>query len=188
MPEGDPSDTAALRGAGVVHATTCSTRRWPSSPAPGVSVWGSRELPGARPHDAASGAPRPVNLLTLDGEQYLVAARGHTQWVRNLRVAGTGELRVGKRTDRFRATEVADADKVADPARLPEAVEGRGRRVLRRRERRLLRRRPPPHRARPPGRSGSHPARVVRTRRCAGAASWCVASGDRAGTRSGRHR
>jgi hypothetical protein len=34
-----------------------------------------------------------------------------TQWVRNLRVAGTGELRVGRRTDAFRATELADADK-----------------------------------------------------------------------------
>ena len=52
-----------------------------------------------------------MNLLTLDGQQYLVAARGHTQWVRNLRVAGTGELRVGKRTEAFSANEVADADK-----------------------------------------------------------------------------
>ena len=40
-------------------------------------------------------------------------ATWHTQWVRNLRVAGSGELRVGKRTEPFRATEVADADKVA---------------------------------------------------------------------------
>jgi hypothetical protein len=31
--------------------------------------------------------------------------------VRNLRVAGTGELRVGKRTEAFTATEVADAEK-----------------------------------------------------------------------------
>jgi hypothetical protein len=31
--------------------------------------------------------------------------------VRNLRVAGQGELRVGKRVERFRATEIADADK-----------------------------------------------------------------------------
>ena len=32
--------------------------------------------------------------------------------MKNLRVAGTGELRVGRRTDAFRATEIADADKV----------------------------------------------------------------------------
>jgi deazaflavin-dependent oxidoreductase (nitroreductase family) len=77
----------------------------------GVSVWGSREL---RVRGRTSGEWRttPVNLLTLDGEQYLVAPRGLTQWVRNLRVAGTGELRVGRRSDAFTATEVADEDKV----------------------------------------------------------------------------
>lgn len=76
----------------------------------GVSVWGSREL---RVRGRTSGEWRttPVNLLTSDGEHYLVAPRGLTQWVRNLRVAGTGELRVGRRTDAFTATEVADADK-----------------------------------------------------------------------------
>ena len=76
----------------------------------GVSVWGSRvlEVPGRK-----TGEPRrtPVNLLTFEGDRYLVAPRGHTQWVRNLRVAGTGELRVGKRTEAFTATEVADAEK-----------------------------------------------------------------------------
>ena len=77
----------------------------------GISVWGSREL---RVRGRTSGEWRttPVNLLTVDGAQYLVAPRGVTQWVRNLRVAGSGELRVGKRTNRFRATEVGDADKV----------------------------------------------------------------------------
>jgi hypothetical protein len=34
-----------------------------------------------------------------------------TQWVRNLRVAGTGELRVGRRTQPFSVTELGDADK-----------------------------------------------------------------------------
>jgi deazaflavin-dependent oxidoreductase (nitroreductase family) len=76
----------------------------------GVSVWGSREL---RVRGRTSGEWRttPVNLLEHDGERYLVAARGETQWVRNLRVGGTGELRVGKRTEAFRATEIADDDK-----------------------------------------------------------------------------
>jgi hypothetical protein len=45
-------------------------------------------------------------------ERYLVAARGTTEWVRNLRAAGGGELRVGRRTEPFRATEVADDHKV----------------------------------------------------------------------------
>lgn len=77
----------------------------------GLSVWGSREL---RVRGRTTGAWRtnPVNLLTLDGAEYLVAPRGTTQWVRNLRVAGTGELRVGRRVDTFTATELADADKV----------------------------------------------------------------------------
>ena len=77
----------------------------------GISVWGSREL---RVRGRTTGEWRavPVNLLTLDGTRYLVAPRGHTQWVRNLRVAKTGELRVGRRVEPFRATEVADDDKV----------------------------------------------------------------------------
>jgi deazaflavin-dependent oxidoreductase (nitroreductase family) len=78
----------------------------------GLSVWGSREL---RVRGRTSGEWRstPVNLLSLDGERYLVAPRGETQWVRNLRVAGGGELRLGRRTEAFQAVEVGDADKVA---------------------------------------------------------------------------
>ena len=61
-----------------------------------------------------SGLPRevPVNLLTYDGNRYLVAPRGTTQWVRNLRAAGEGELRLGRRTESFTATEVAEGQKV----------------------------------------------------------------------------
>jgi deazaflavin-dependent oxidoreductase (nitroreductase family) len=77
----------------------------------GVSVRGSREL---RVKGRKSGEWRtnPVNLLHHEGARYLVAPRGHTQWVRNLRAAGTGELRVGRRVETFRGVEVADADKV----------------------------------------------------------------------------
>jgi deazaflavin-dependent oxidoreductase (nitroreductase family) len=76
----------------------------------GISVWGSRvlEVRGRR-----TGTPHrtPVNLLDLGGSRYLVAPRGHTQWVRNLRAAGEGVLMVGRRREPFLATEVADADK-----------------------------------------------------------------------------
>jgi deazaflavin-dependent oxidoreductase (nitroreductase family) len=77
----------------------------------GVSVRGSREL---RVRGRTSGEWRrnPVNLLDLDGQQYLVAPRGRTQWVRNLEASGTGELRVGRRVEEFRGVPVADADKV----------------------------------------------------------------------------
>jgi deazaflavin-dependent oxidoreductase (nitroreductase family) len=78
--------------------------------AAGLSVWGSRVL---RVRGRRSGEWRetPVNLLTHDGHRYLVAPRGNTQWVRNLRAAGEGELRLGRKTERFRATEVPDEDK-----------------------------------------------------------------------------
>ena len=62
----------------------------------GVSVAGSRilEVRGRK-----TGEPRrtPVNPLTLDGTRYLVAPRGHTQWVRNLRARPEGRLLVGRR-------------------------------------------------------------------------------------------
>jgi len=76
----------------------------------GISVWGSREL---RVKGRKSGEWRkvPVNLLTLESQRFLVAPRGETQWVRNLRAAGTGELRVGKRVESFRGIEITDADK-----------------------------------------------------------------------------
>jgi deazaflavin-dependent oxidoreductase (nitroreductase family) len=77
----------------------------------GVSVWGSREL---RVRGRTSGEWRatPVNLLVFDGDRYLVAPRGETQWVRNLRVAWEGELRVGRRIETFRATELGDDEKI----------------------------------------------------------------------------
>jgi deazaflavin-dependent oxidoreductase (nitroreductase family) len=77
----------------------------------GISVWGSREL-RVRGRTSGEWRTNPVNLLTVAGTRYLVAPRGHTQWVRNLRVAGTGELRVGRHTETFRATEVPDDEKV----------------------------------------------------------------------------
>jgi deazaflavin-dependent oxidoreductase (nitroreductase family) len=78
----------------------------------GISVWGSRVL-YVRGRTSGEMRSTPVNLLTLDGERYLVAPRGHTQWVRNLRVAGEGELHLGRRVERFVPTELADADKPA---------------------------------------------------------------------------
>ena len=55
-----------------------------------------------------------MNLLTHDGRRYLVAARGETQWARNLRAVGTGELRVGRRAEGFypRPGRLTDEEKV----------------------------------------------------------------------------
>jgi len=76
----------------------------------GVSVWGSREL-RVRGRKSGEWRTTPVNLLTHDGEQYLVAPRGQTQWVRNIRIAGGGELRVGRKVQAFTIDEVPDAAK-----------------------------------------------------------------------------
>jgi deazaflavin-dependent oxidoreductase (nitroreductase family) len=78
----------------------------------GVSLAGSRvlEVPGRK-----SGEPRrtPVNLMTFEGRRYLVSARGHSQWVRNLRASGSGRLLVGRRAEDFTATELHDEEKPA---------------------------------------------------------------------------
>lgn len=76
----------------------------------GLSLWGSRIL-AVRGRKSGEWRSTPVNMLEHDGARYLVAPRGETQWVRNLRVAGSGELRVGRRVEAFTAEEVADADK-----------------------------------------------------------------------------
>lgn len=78
----------------------------------GISIRGSRVL-AVRGRRSGEWRTTPVNPLTHEGERYLVAPRGHTQWVRNIRVAGGGELRRGRHTETFRAVELADADKPA---------------------------------------------------------------------------
>ena len=77
----------------------------------GISVLGSRVL-AVKGRTSEQWRTTPVNLLTHDGRRYLVAPRGETQWVRNLRAAGTGELRVGRRAESFRGRELADEEKV----------------------------------------------------------------------------
>jgi deazaflavin-dependent oxidoreductase (nitroreductase family) len=76
----------------------------------GISVWGSRVL---EVRGRKTGEPRrtPVNLLEFDGDRYLVAPRGHTQWVRNLRAAGEGRLWLGRRPEAFTAAELPDEQK-----------------------------------------------------------------------------
>jgi deazaflavin-dependent oxidoreductase (nitroreductase family) len=78
----------------------------------GVSVLGSRVL-AVRGRSSGQWRTTPVNLLELDGRRYLVSPRGEAQWVRNLRSAGAGELRVGKKVEPFRARELTDEEKVA---------------------------------------------------------------------------
>ena len=78
----------------------------------GVSVYGSRVLE-VQGRKSGEWRQTPVNLLSDNGADYLVAPRGQTQWVKNLRASGTGRLRVGRRTESFVAVELPDEEKPA---------------------------------------------------------------------------
>jgi F420H(2)-dependent quinone reductase len=77
----------------------------------GISVWGSRVL-RVRGRKSGEWRSSPVNLLTLGQTQYLVAPRGETHWVRNIRVTGDGELLLGNRVQPIKVTEIPDDQKV----------------------------------------------------------------------------
>jgi deazaflavin-dependent nitroreductase family protein len=78
----------------------------------GISVWGSRVL-YVRGRKTGEWRSTPVNLLTIGADRYLVAPRGETQWVRNFRAVGSGELHLGRRAEAFTATELTDDEKPA---------------------------------------------------------------------------
>jgi deazaflavin-dependent oxidoreductase (nitroreductase family) len=76
----------------------------------GISIAGTRAL---RVRGRKTGKPRAVviNLLTVDGVDYLVSPRGNTQWARNVRSAGVVEVGPRWRRQRARVSEVDDAAK-----------------------------------------------------------------------------
>src|SRR5262249_49852790 len=94
----------ARRGTAMFNSAVAALAR------AGIGVYGARIL-AVRGRTSGQWRTTPVNPLTLNGTRYLVAPRGHTQWVRNLRASGEGELRVGRRVERFTATELADSRK-----------------------------------------------------------------------------
>lgn len=76
----------------------------------GISIAGTRAL---RIRGRKTGALHSVvvNVLTVDGREYLVSPRGNTQWARNARAAGRLEMGPRWRRRTVTLTEVADADK-----------------------------------------------------------------------------
>jgi deazaflavin-dependent oxidoreductase (nitroreductase family) len=78
----------------------------------GISVAGSRILE-VRGRKSGEWRRTPVNLLTLDGVRYLVAPRGHTQWVKNIRVSGEARLVLGRRSEPITVIELPDGAKPA---------------------------------------------------------------------------
>lgn len=76
----------------------------------GLSMRGSRVL-AVRGRKSGQMHTNPVNPLPYEGQRYLVAPRGTTQWVRNIRVSGEGELRLGRKREQIRVTELPDSEK-----------------------------------------------------------------------------
>ncbi|MFF7163643.1 nitroreductase family deazaflavin-dependent oxidoreductase [Streptomyces sp. NPDC008086] len=77
----------------------------------GLSIAGTAEM-SVRGRRSGRMQRIPVNPHSHDGARYLVSARGHSQWVRNMRAAGGGELRVGRRVRAFSAVELPDEEKL----------------------------------------------------------------------------
>lgn len=78
----------------------------------GISIAGTSAL---RVRGRKSGALHSVvvNVLRVDGTDYLVSPRGNTQWARNARVAGAVELGPRWRRTPVSLTEVGDDAKPA---------------------------------------------------------------------------
>lgn len=76
----------------------------------GISISGTRAL---RVRGRKTGKRRGVviNLLTVDGAEYVISPRGNTQWARNARAAGAVEM-----GPRWRAASISIAE-VADEAK-----------------------------------------------------------------------
>ncbi len=73
----------------------------------GIGIGGTKAL---RVRGRKTGKRRGVviNLLTVDGQDYVVSPRGNTQWARNARAAGAVELGPRWHTDPVPIAEVAD--------------------------------------------------------------------------------
>jgi len=78
----------------------------------GISVYGSRIL-AVRGRKSGLWRTTPVNLLEYGGERYLVAPRGVTEWVRNIRQSHSAELRLGARREPIQVVELSDQEKPA---------------------------------------------------------------------------
>ena len=93
----------------LVARATNAVFRWLAEA--GVSIAGTRAL---RVRGRTTGKLRGVvvNLMTVDGRDYVVSPRGNTQWVRNARAAGEVEMGPRWRGRTVRISEVADDAKL----------------------------------------------------------------------------
>jgi deazaflavin-dependent oxidoreductase (nitroreductase family) len=78
----------------------------------GLSAFGSRIL-SVRGRKSGKVYSTPVNPLEFEGERYLVAPRGETGWVKNIRALGEAELKLGRRREAIAAQEIVGDAKIA---------------------------------------------------------------------------
>ncbi|CDO05381.1 DUF385 domain-containing protein [Mycolicibacterium cosmeticum] len=76
----------------------------------GISIAGTRAL-RVRGRRTGQWQAVVVNVLTVDGRDYLVSPRGNTQWARNARAAGSVQVGPWWHRRQVRAVEVPDAAK-----------------------------------------------------------------------------
>ena len=76
----------------------------------GLSMKGARVL-SVQGRKTGEWHSTPVNPLSFAGQRYLVAPRGETQWVRNIRVSREARLTLGRKTDTVHVVEVPDSEK-----------------------------------------------------------------------------
>ncbi|MFI1160094.1 nitroreductase family deazaflavin-dependent oxidoreductase [Streptomyces sioyaensis] len=75
----------------------------------GISLAGSADL-AVRGRKSGEWRHVPVNPMNFANGRYLVSVRGNSEWVRNMRAAGGGQLRVGRRIRPFTAVELPPAE------------------------------------------------------------------------------
>ncbi len=114
----------------------------------GISLAGAADL-AVRGRKSGEWRRVPVNPMTFQGGRYLVSARGHSEWVRNMRAAGGGELRVGRRYPPLHRRRGPAGRDPGPAAGLSRAL-GLGGEVLLRRDHRRFHRRGTPRRGPPP--------------------------------------
>jgi len=73
----------------------------------GISARGSRIL-SVKGRKTGKAYTTPVNPLSFEDQRYLVAPRGETGWVKNIRASKEGELRLGRKREAVRVEEVAN--------------------------------------------------------------------------------
>jgi deazaflavin-dependent oxidoreductase (nitroreductase family) len=76
----------------------------------GLPLAGSRILE-VKGRKSGEWRPTPVNPLQFDGKRYLVAPRGNTQWVRNVRVNPGARLSLRGRSEEITAVEVPESER-----------------------------------------------------------------------------